>query len=366
MKTSLVCSLFSGLFLFSCAGPMNPFGAITLHEGQKLDETSRSPSSYISTTDALIDFLPGRQNWHGAITFKTRIHDKNGIGPRSEVKFFYNDKDITSQIEKYATRSISSDKKTMLFSLQDFRLTIDHENKISVAYQRDDHSAPLIKHYEEPRCPIDSVQKVKDHGRFKSQKTTFNTIEKISMQEGVNPSLLAGLIAQESGFNPRAISWAKAIGLTQVTTLAETHVIEKFPHWPRYKDIKSYSYPMVKSLILMGKINKKNEWRLNEEMSIKGGIEYLRFVKSYWSINSNKRIIQQVFPNQPEIIEEIILASYNSGPFRVKKAIAKRGQDWLTSHKLNEARKYVKKVKSYCYHFSNSGETYAPFSVSSL
>ncbi|MBK26401.1 MAG: hypothetical protein CME70_20545 [Halobacteriovorax sp.] len=366
LKFTVIIFLMS--LMTSCAGPMNPFGAIEPVKSSKdlSTEPIRSPSSYISTTDAVIDFLPGRQNWHSAINFRTRIHDHNGVGPRSKIKFFYNNKDITEQIQKYSIKKISKDQKTILYSLKNFRLTLDRENKISVAYQRDDHSAPLIKHYEEPKCPIDSVQKVKDHGRFKSKKITFKTIEKISLEEGINPSLLAGLIAQESGFNPLAVSWAKAIGLTQVTSLAETHVLKKFPHWPRYEDITEFSYPKVKSLILLGKINKENEWRLNEEMSIKGGIEYLRFVESYWSINSNKKMVEQVFPHHPEIFEEIVLASYNSGPFRVKKAIERRGKDWLNSNTLNEAKKYVKKVKSYCYHFSNSGESYAPFSVSSL
>lgn len=365
LKLSFLSFLFS---LASCAGPMNPFGAVNKVNQSKLEnlDGGRTPASYISTTNARIAFLPGRQNWHQAINFKTRIEDENGIGPMSKVRFFYNDIEVTDEVLLSAKVDKASDGKALSFSISDFRLSLNHDNKISVSYQRDDHSAPLIKHYEEPRCPIDHVQKVKDHGPFKSKKSTFTKIEEISIREGINPSLLAGLIAQESAFNPKAISWAKAIGLTQVTTLAESHVIQKHPNWPRYKNIKDYSYPRVKSLILMGKINAKNEWRLNRDLSIKGGIEYLRFVESYWSIESNKRILEKIFPDQPEIFEEVVLASYNSGPFRVKKAINRLGKSWLQSRHLNEARKYVKKVKSYCYHFSNSGESYAPFSVSWL
>lgn len=352
--------------LTSCAGPMNPFGAINQNQKPINSLNERSPSSYLGNTKALINFFPSRQNWHESIDFKARIVDENGLGSRSKVRFFYNDKDITSQIQEFAEKEISKDEKTLTYSIKNFRLNLDDENRISVIYQRDEHSSPLIKHYEEPVCPIDSVQKVVDHGPFVSQELTFETIEKISVKEGINPSLLAGLIAQESAFNPKAISWAKAIGLTQVTSLAEQHVLEKHPEWPRYEGLSGFSYPRVKSLIMLGKINKENEWRLNIDMSIQGGIEYLRFVESYWSIKANKDIIDKIFPNRPEVYEEIVLASYNSGPYRVKKAIYKLEKNWLESEKLQEARKYVRKVKSYCYHFSNSSESYAPLTASSL
>lgn len=366
MKIKGVLFTFLLGLMTSCAGPMNPFGAINQEQSPINSLNERIPSSYLSNTKALIDFFPSRQNWHQSINFKARIFDENGLGSRRKVKFFYNDKDISEQILQVADKKISKDEKTLTYSVSNFRLNIEEDNKISVVYQRDEHSSPLIKHYEEPICPIDSVQKVKDLGAFSAEETTFKVIEEISVGEGMNPSLIAGLIAQESAFNPNAISWAKAIGLTQVTSLAEEHVIEKHPDWPRYEGLSNFSYPRIKSLILLGKINKKNEWRLNKELSIKGGIEYLRFVESYWSTKANKDIIKKVFPNRPEVYEEVILASYNSGPYRVKKSIFKLGNNWLKSEKLNEARKYVRKVKSYCFHFSNASESYAPLTASSL
>ena len=48
---------------------------------------------------------------------------------------------------------------------------------------------------------------------------------------------------------------------------------------------------------------------------------------------------------------DILLASYNSGAYRVKKSIIKNKEEWLFDKSLNEARKYVMNIKSYCHSF---------------
>ena len=48
---------------------------------------------------------------------------------------------------------------------------------------------------------------------------------------------------------------------------------------------------------------------------------------------------------------DILLASYNSGAYRVKKSIIKNKKEWLFDDSLHEARKYVMNIKSYCYSF---------------
>ena len=344
--------------LSSCAGPMTPFGSADF-TAKKQSTPSRMPSSFITSTKADIDFRPTRQNWHDSIVFETKFIDANGFGPDSSIRFFYNGTEVTKAIEGHSRIYRSKDEKTITYSIPHFRLDPEMRNQISVSYQRDDHSSPLVKYYREPRCPMNSIQKVTNHGKFKSKASLFNTIEKLSLKEGLNPSLIAGLIAQESGFNPAAISWAKAIGLTQVTSLAEEHIVKKYPMWPRYDGISTYSYPITKSLILTGKINNENEWRLNPERSILGGIEYLRYVKKYWSISKNRLLVKNNFLNPDKALEKIILASYNSGPSRVKRAVIKRGRDWLNASNLGEAKKYVGRVQSYCFHFSDDNEFYA-------
>ena len=186
----------------------------------------------------------------------------------------------------------------------------------------------------------------------KIPKSVRNAVEAISSDEGVNPSLVAGLIAQESAFNPMAVSSAKAIGLTQVTELAGKHVLATYKDYPTYPNLNEYSVPMIKTLIVTGEVNSDNEWRLNPQTSIKGGIHYLKFVENYWLKKNNRLLMLEHYKNENEILDDLILASYNSGPFRVKTALSKKGTNWLQSDKLGEARKYVRKVKSYCYHFA--------------
>ena len=48
---------------------------------------------------------------------------------------------------------------------------------------------------------------------------------------------------------------------------------------------------------------------------------------------------------------DLILASYNSGAARVSYALKRRGEAWYSSRRLNEARIYFRKVKSYCDEF---------------
>ena len=48
----------------------------------------------------------------------------------------------------------------------------------------------------------------------------------------------------------------------------------------------------------------------------------------------------------------MILASYNSGSARVKNIIQEKGDEWLKDPALQEAFKYVNKVSSFCFHFS--------------
>jgi soluble lytic murein transglycosylase-like protein len=187
------------------------------------------------------------------------------------------------------------------------------------------------------------------------QPHILKTIEKLAGEHKINPSFLAGLIAQESAFDHRAISWARAIGLTQITKLAEQEVSKFYSHWPRYDGLDSLSLPILKTMIITGQINAHNEWRLNPQMSIRGGLTYLTLLSNYWRRPENFARIVAQFKDPEEGFSQVILASYNSGFTRVGSALDRKGQNWIKENELKEARKYVSRILSYCYHFSHQG-----------
>jgi hypothetical protein len=337
------------LQLASCAGPMTPFGAQT---NIKKDPTTtpsfnrslalRSPAQI---DEMGIDFWPPRQNWHDAHSLEVIITDPNGIPNGRKISLFYNQMDVTKSFLKLAREEMSIDKTQLRLVFDDLRLLADRDNAIAAIYRRDLFSEPVANIYQDPECPMGSISmSVLDPRDFAHRARVMRLVTKRAKKAGINPSFVAGVIAQESGFNYRAVSSAGAIGLTQITSLAEAQILDPEDKWPRFPGLSSMPSSLIKMAISTGQANSKNEWRLNEDLSIEGGIRYLNYLEDYWSRSKDL----MVYARQ----EDIILASYNSGPARVKRAITRYGVEWKKSPELSEARKYVGKVKSYCYHFS--------------
>lgn len=392
-------SFLTGFFLFaslisSCAGPTNPWGNYgmtlppqglnPLELSGNVDSRSNAPTApiVVKTMDSLaqeeesnrdilrapsslshhiedevsMNFFPKRQNFHQTTEFSVSIRDMKVIPDNAELNLFYNGTNVTSAWLKRAKISYNDDHRVMKVNFQGIKLLAQKNHNITVSYQRNKQSQPVTKKYMAPTCSLAALEPLGDLVPFESKQHQYrHLIEGISAQESVNPSLVAGLIAQESAFNPMAVSHAKAIGLTQVTNGASQHVLETFNDYPTYPELHTFPVPLIKTMILTGQVNSKNEWRLNPRTSIRGGITYLKFVEDYWLADHAHQLILQSYPNEfdvENILDDIILASYNSGPYRVKKALRNRGQDWLNSPHLQEAKKYVRKVKSYCYHFS--------------
>ena len=129
------------------------------------------------------------------------------------------------------------------------------------------------------------------------------------------------------------------------------------PEWKMYPRFRSLPYLNLKSKVVSNEINSQNDWRLDEKRSIEGGILYLNYLNEYWMTPEKTEILSDAFANDiPKT--DILLASYNSGAYRVKKSILKNKKDWLFDESLTEARKYVMNIKSYCYSFNkgNSNE----------
>lgn len=329
----------------SCAGPSDPFGAINSY--QQVNSQSKSLDQRVS-----ISFIPTKQISHRSHNFKVLINDPKGIGRNHELKVQYNDHYLSEDIMQKARKELSPDGKSLTVDFGILRFLPNRENNVIVTYQREEQSGIAAKQFLAPRCDLNGYKIVKNFENFDEHKDVFKKIERFSRLNNINPSLLSALIAQESSFDPQAVSWAKALGLTQVTTVASEQIKDNTKEWPRHRGIASMNVSTLKWHIFNENINEKNEWRLDEDLSIKGGIQFLKYLTEYWNLPENKELLENSF-KQSTPWSEIILASYNSGAYNVKKAIKLNGESWLKSSHLKEARKYVGNINSYCYAFSD-------------
>jgi len=138
----------------------------------------------------------------------------------------------------------------------------------------------------------------------------WSTIKQEAKRYGVDPYIAAGLIRQESVFNPNAISRVGARGLMQVMP-ATGQVISKRQG--------------------IGTISAADLY--NPALNVKIGMSYLAQM-----IGQFGRI-------------EYAAAAYNAGPSRAQRWIAERGsmdiEDWIESIPFSETRGYVQGVLRY-------------------
>lgn len=312
--------------------------------------------------EVALELHPRSQRYHDAQNFRIMIHDQKGVPPEHRLQVFHNHQDVSREFLALAEYEWSADKTTLSVNFPHLRLPTHQNHVIQVSYRRGDHAGagPLFTvHFDPPRCPLKTHLPISDAGNFQRHWGVLRKIESLAQRRGINPTLLAGLVAQESSFNPRAVSSAKALGLTQITSLAEPHILEEEDKrsWPSFESIQSMSYPLLKLSVMSGKINAQNEWRLHTEKSLEGGLAYLNFLEDYWSIPAHWAQLESSFGGvnlESETMAEVILASYNSGPFRVRQALAQHGPHWLEAPNLQEARNYVRQVQSYCDLFANA------------
>lgn len=366
----------STLFLSACAGPATPFGAIdTLYPEPMVREGLHAPDSgnlmtrvrdespqwveeavgLMAQNQAEISFFPPRQNLHDLTPISIRIRTPEPVSEDFILRFSYNTLDITDKVMERAELARGSDGRTLEIFFPDLRLPSDRFHAIEISFAPSAHSRIYSSRYEPPSCHLHEMTDILKTGRFDPPRAYLDWIEGFARDADLNPSLLAGLIAQESGFDREAVSWAKAIGLTQVTQLAEEQVLQMHPDWPRNALIPDQPAPIVRALIEAGEISRENEWRLNPEYSIRGGVTFLQYLVDYWTAASRLEGLNQPLDENGTEFVRVLLASYNSGAARVKYAIKLRGWDWLSHESLGEARRYVNRVMSYCYHFSDSG-----------
>lgn len=383
-KILLFPLLFLPLPLWGCVGPTTPFGAIhhlgifssvkvNLIPHNQNQATPPEKSQQNSSAKDLdphgfyapipsppkISFFPDRQVLHDRRDFKVVIFDPKGISENSRWRVYYNGYDVTSQFVPSANKTESSQHREWTLEFKNLRLRPEKDNFIQLAYFSNPNQKPTVQSWLPPECPLREIQPVVTTETFTPSSSLIKKIDQWSKQHQVNPSLITGLVAQESGFNPHAVSWAKAIGLTQVTPLGDLEISRVQPDWPRANSISRFPAAVVKTLISTGHLTAKDDWRLNPELSIRGGLTMIDYLLGYWENEPLLKQLTQSSSQASQLKTNVILASYQAGAARVKKALNERQQNFLRADYLSQARKYVRRVNSYCYHFSQNEDLYA-------
>jgi hypothetical protein len=351
----LMFLLATELAATGCAGPTTPFGALPLSFAQAV--VAEGADREVTPLTPSITFNPRRQILHGRTRLSIVIKDPRGIPRDYDFMITYNGIDVTRRFLMQAETFADRTQNFLRLAINDLRILPSKENKIEVMYWRSRREKPVFAKYLPPQCLAFRSSPVLHTGEFEVSKKFISLVEQEAEKVRFNPSYVAGLIAQESAFNARAVSTSKALGLTQITPLGEAEIIENISGWPRYPGINKMSLPVLKWRVAMGKINARNEWRLNPGYSVIGGIAYLNYLQQYWSKGPNYKLLTKYYADPQVGLSEVMLASYNSGASRVASAMQRHGSRWLADGRdLGEARKYVNRALSYCDHFSNIGE----------
>lgn len=346
LSGSLKGVLASAFLLTGCAGPISPFGGVEVWSGDGqtfVFKTAPVPSTEFS-------FVPKRQVLHKQIDLTLKLKSKNNKVAQPNIKVTYNSKDVTSTFLKSASLQRQPGEKVQ-YIFNNLRLKPDRHHDIDVYWRNNDSDVYSRISYLPPVCPLSDEFSIVTTKPFRPRYEVMQAIRKIATEQQINPSLLAGLIAQESGFNPTRVSYAKAVGLTQITPIAEEEIKKLRPEWPSDPRVKELNFLEINSLISSKSLNRTLDWRLDPKYAVEGGALYLNYLISYWNSSENKILMNQ---NPNIAFTDVVLASYNSGPSRVKNKIKSDGEDWLNNSELKEAFKYVNNVVSYCYHFSET------------
>jgi soluble lytic murein transglycosylase-like protein len=334
------------VLLSACAGPMTPFGA--LHSLRSLPLIGALADL---ESPARIRFFPEHQVLHDSQRLTLRVDDPEGIPERYSVQILYNNRDVTSQFMKRARKSIDASGRRLDIDSRSFRLRASSKNNIELRYFREG-KAHAKATYGAPECdPFESMT-VHHTDPYLKGGALLPLIDKAARHRKMNPAFFAALIAQESSFNPKAVSWSKALGLTQVTPVADLELQRLHAEWPRNSLVESSTPQTLKALVLSGYLDGQSDWRLDPGLSIEGGLSYVSILESYWKREETTQLLAETFAEPEKALHDVLIASYNWGPSRVLRAVKDYGADYLDSPELEHSRRYVGRIKSFCEHFA--------------
>lgn len=353
LAKALLCGVLAASA--SCAGPTTPFGASFWGPPTAQTQVEVSPEFSVRSPaagKARVSSYPRGQIYHSPFDLVLRIEDNKKIPEDFRYEILYNGRRVSRWLKGEKILIDPANPKVVRIVFENLSLLPGRQNEIVFLYYRNKDSSPVAYAFSPPQCGLRENKAIATLGPFKAPGLRVSKIEKAAAANEVNPALLAALVAQESGFNPLAISWAKAVGLTQVTSLANKEILALRPRWQYDPKVEGMSFLELKTHILSRKINSDNDWRLDKQKSLEGGALYLNLLTRYWD---GPGAVSALAPFGEKVpMTDIILASYNSGAYRVKKALISKKADWLKSGSLKEARKYVMNIKSYCHAFSHN------------
>lgn len=348
-KCLTVC--FLQHFLCACAGPTSPFGAIhdftPTVKATKLDLSLSSQKS--ENKNITLSFYPKHQFYHKENNLKIDLKGKYSVPDIKNLRLIYNHTDLTELFVKNSTHRVYPNENLVRIEFKDLKLSAKQVHQISFIYL--DNIDLYSYNFGKPSCGINKKLPAKGLHGFSTPSEFLSLINTTGRVERINASLIAGLVAMESAFNPLAVSTSKAIGLTQITDIADTQINKKTEGWPR-RDLSSLPYSEVKEKITNGEISQDEDWRLEPSLSLKGGASYLKYIISYWNLKEQKELLAKHQITTEDQITDVVLASYNSGPERIKNHILKNNKKWLDDPELKNVRYYIKMIYSYCNDFA--------------
>jgi hypothetical protein len=359
MIVGLIAILLSGA---GCAGPSTPFGAsLALSVGappEPLELTmeplslGRGLASVSDPVDLRWHIEPDRPVLHASYNLKVELYDPRGIPDDYKFRVLYNRYDLSTTFRLHAETQLSHDRKVLYITYRDLTLPPAQSHDIVWGYQRDSDDRMRWMEYKQPECELRTGRSPASLEPFTPSQDLVEAVQSASELYGYNPSFLMALVGQESGFDPWAVSSSRAVGLAQITPLAAEEISPFFPDWPFDKNALPKSSRELRQKILNGQWSAKQDWRLDPEKNILGSAQYLEVLKDYWRRPAHVELLKRHDLKGSAEMTRLLLASYNSGPYRVKTALQKHGAGFLwQSNELREARTYVQKIKSYCYHF---------------
>ena len=186
---------------------------------------------------------------------------------------------------------------------------------------------------------------------------------------GINPALVAALIAKESGFDPRAVSSQAALGYAQLTFAADSDLrvtagadsasgwmcreVTAWPRDPAWHAGPSAAEP-VRARVAAGTLNPSTEYLLDPRSSARAAVLWLRLLEVAWTEtawpgmygDSVRARLNGGAPLTEDQLVDLVLASYNHGYPEVWALVRAHGPAWR-DHLPPEPRDYVERIRAY-------------------